>query len=76
MKSMAHSWLARISRDSATPLAHQPLAPAPTYRQAFFGIQSINTLHVHWLTAAFQHRMQSTIAIARLLPGQLYQFLA
>jgi hypothetical protein len=41
----------------------------PAHRQTFFRIQPIDSLHVDRLTAA-------SITVARLLPGQLHQFLA
>ena len=57
-------------------IPHQTLAlPAP-HRQPFLRVQPVDTLHVHLVASSFQQRMQPAIAVARLLPRQLHQFLA
>ena len=75
MKSIAHSWLGRIRRGSGT-IPHQPLALPPPHRQPLLHIQPVDSLHVHLVAATLQQRMQPSIAVARLLPSQLYQLLA
>ncbi len=57
-------------------VAYQPLTPAPSHREFCFRVQSVNTLHVHLVPTAAEHRVQSSIPVARLLPCQLQQCFA
>ncbi len=54
----------------------QPFAPATAHRQPLLDIQPVDSLHVHRLPATLQNRMQPSISVTRLLPGQLHQLVA
>ena len=78
MKSIAHSWLGRIRRFGSNARSRtRRLRLRRRTASHFLRIEPVDTLHVDLVTSPFQHqRMRPPIPVARLLPRQLYQFLA